>query len=99
MRTIALIATGAGALMLASCADKAETMPTPAPNGACNADPGQAFVGQTAEQGTVEKARRATGSGTVRVVRQGQPVTMDYRADRLNIEVDGNQVILSVRCG
>ena len=100
MRTTALIAMGAGALLLAGCV---ETMPHPdrprPPRDQCQADRAQFIVGKVAENRLVERARRASGSRTVRVLRPGQPVTMDYRIERLNIEVDPRNFVLSVRCG
>jgi hypothetical protein len=35
----------------------------------------------------------------VRVVRPGEMVTMDFRADRLTVTVDGHGVITRVSCG
>ncbi|KPP93170.1 MAG: Peptidase inhibitor I78 family [Rhodobacteraceae bacterium HLUCCA08] len=35
----------------------------------------------------------------VRVIRPGQPVTMDYRVDRLNIELDAADRVMRVTCG
>lgn len=103
MRTTALIAMGAGALLLAGCM---ETMPHPdrprpprPPRDQCQADRAQFIIGKVAENRLVERARRASGSRTVRVLRPGQPVTMDYRIDRLNIEVDQRSFVRSVRCG
>lgn len=34
-----------------------------------------------------------------RIYKQGDPVTMDYRPDRLNIMTDENGVIIEVKCG
>ncbi|ARS25757.1 I78 family peptidase inhibitor [Sphingomonas sp. KC8] len=103
MQMKALIAASAGALLLAGCM---ESMPGPdrprpprPPHGQCQADRAQSFVGQVAEDRVVERARRAARARTVRVLRPGQPVTMDYRVDRLNIEIDTRSFILSVRCG
>ena len=39
------------------------------------------------------------GARAVRVIRPGQAVTMDYRADRLNVEIDSADTITAVRCG
>ena len=36
---------------------------------------------------------------TVRIIRPGMAVTMDYVPERLNIEIDGNERIVAVRCG
>lgn len=34
-----------------------------------------------------------------RVILVGEPVTLDYREDRLNFEIDGNAAISRVFCG
>ena len=89
-------------LLLAACAPVnggAETPPPEHGAGACNADKAQGFVGQ---QGTVEvaaQARDAAGASTIRWLRPGMAVTMDYRTDRLNIELDAGDKIISIRCG
>lgn len=68
--------------------------------GVCNPDAAMQFVGQQANAANVEAARAAAvPTGTVRVIAPGQAVTMDYRPDRLNIEVDDQRVILKLRCG
>ena len=38
-------------------------------------------------------------SGTVRILRPGDVVTMDFSPNRLNVDVDLNEVISGVRCG
>ena len=89
-------------LLLMACAPVnggAETPPPEHGAGACNADKAQSFVGQ---QGTVEiaaQARDAAGAATIRWLRPGMAVTMDYRTDRLNIELDAGDKIVSIRCG
>jgi|GEM_PF-2311557 len=35
----------------------------------------------------------------VRVIKPGQPVTMDFRADRINIKLDDQDVVTEVTCG
>jgi hypothetical protein len=37
----------------------------------------------------VAQALKLSGSFTVRVVRPGVPISMDYAADRITIEIDG----------
>ena len=81
--------------------------PTPAPvadaNDAatqCNADAAQSFVGQQAGDDVVAQAQAAAGAeGAVRVIKPGQPVTMDFRADRLNVEIDEQGAIVRISCG
>jgi hypothetical protein len=66
----------------------------------CNADAAQSFIGQDASDTTVGQAQAAAGAtGAVRVIKPGQPVTMDYRADRLNVEVDDHNAIVRITCG
>lgn len=69
-------------------------------NSRCNAQAAQKFVGQPASDAIVEAARAAaTPTGTVRVIAPGQAVTMDYRMDRLNIDVDNSRMIVKLYCG
>ncbi|MGL6209221.1 MAG: I78 family peptidase inhibitor [Paracoccaceae bacterium] len=62
--------------------------------GSCGADALQGLVGQPASVLQTMKFGQL-----VRVIRPGQAVTMDYSEDRLNIEVDGAEVISRVSCG
>ncbi|MDQ3056630.1 MAG: I78 family peptidase inhibitor [Pseudomonadota bacterium] len=65
----------------------------------CDDSKGQTAVGQTATQAVVDKVIADTGSRNARVIKPDQSVTMDYREDRVNINVDANNVIISVKCG
>lgn len=87
------------AAMLAGCT----TTPTAAPDKSvpgvqCDATAVQDFVGRPADM-VVEEAQRRSGARTVRRYRSGDPVTMDFRSDRLNIETDGNGRIVKLSCG
>lgn len=81
---------------LMACAPMPGPMPVPV---RCNAGAAQAFVGREARPGFVQRAKRRAGAREVRVTRPGQPVTMDFRSDRLNIEVDHRNNIRRVNCG
>lgn len=81
---------------LMACAPMPGPMPGPV---RCNAGAVQAFVGREARPGIVQRAKRRAGARDVRVTRPGQPVTMDFRSDRLNIEVDHRNNIRRVNCG
>lgn len=61
---------------------------------ACGASGLQDLVGQSAKK--LEVMRFAK---TVRVIRPGMAVTMDYSAERLNIEINEAEVISRVSCG
>lgn len=56
-------------------------------------------IGQPADQATVDRIRVETHSKGVRVIKPGMAVTMDYREDRVNIDVDAENRIVKVRCG
>lgn len=58
---------------------------------------GQPVAGQTAADLTVG-GEPVQSRGTVRVVAPGQPVTMDFREDRLTIETDASGNLVSARC-
>lgn len=86
-------------LSIAACS----TMPPPGAveqvSGMCNAESARWAIGKAATPEVVEDARLATQSRDVRVIEPGQAVTMDYRHDRLNIDVNERGAITSVRCG
>ncbi len=72
-------------LTLAAC----QSPPPPVaggPAGACRPEAAQALAGQ--DRVGDEQARRLTGAGLVRQIAPGQPVTMDFRQERVTIETD-----------
>jgi hypothetical protein len=91
----------ASSLALGACATPAPGTggDTPPASAACNADAAQSAVGKTATPDVVEQARTDAGADMARVLKPGQVVTMEYREGRLNVHVDANNVIESVRCG
>jgi hypothetical protein len=66
---------------------------------ACNADAARSAIGKTATADVVEQARIAAGAEVARTLKPGQMVTMEFRAGRLNIDVDADNRITNVRCG
>lgn len=95
---IAILA--AAALTLAACQSEspAETPPPPVAEDGCGMVAVGKFIGGKLTP-TVEAEISATISGTHRVIRPGDAVTMDFRADRLNIELDRTGKIKLMRCG
>lgn len=83
---------------LIACAPVA---PPPGPGAGvrCNADRVQGLVGREARPRVIARAQQRSGARTVRVIKPGMPVTMDFRSDRLNVEVDNVSTIKSLRCG
>ncbi len=59
----------------------------------------QHLVGRPASSDLAQAAQRLTGAGVVRWIGPGDLVTMDYREDRLNIELDERQRVNGFRCG
>ena len=73
--------------------------PNPPPAIKCDAGLTAWAVGRQATAEIVERVRVGSHSGIVRVIRPGQMITMDIRADRVDIRVDAASVILAVNCG
>ena len=86
------------ALAMTGCMDDRPT-PLPGPPRACRAENAQRFVGVVFRPAVARRAQRAARARTVRVIRPGQPVTMDFRPDRLNVEIDERAIVRAVRCG
>ncbi len=69
------------------------------PDQKCDAAAARGAIGKTATADVVERARMNAGAEQVRTLKPGQIVTMEYHFSRLNLDVDGNNVITNVRCG
>ena len=61
---------------------------------ACGANGLQDLVGQSAKKLEVMRFAKP-----VRIIRPGMAVTMDYSAERLNIEINEAKIISRVSCG
>ncbi|WP_395611545.1 I78 family peptidase inhibitor [Allosphingosinicella sp.] len=73
--------------------------PLPPEHVECNAAAVQGLVGRQESSELAAEAQRLSGARAVRVLRPGQMITIEYRADRLNIRVDTQQKVLAVTCG
>jgi|TARA_R110000868_G_scaffold224338_6_gene476314 hypothetical protein len=60
----------------------------------CGAEARGYLIGQPASEVDLESLAR-----TVRVINPGQPITMDHSPFRLNLDLDGDGVIVRVWCG
>ncbi|MFN3943991.1 MAG: I78 family peptidase inhibitor [Allosphingosinicella sp.] len=65
----------------------------------CNVEAVQNLVGQQATAELGRDALQRSGSGALRWIRPGDAVTMDYRTDRLNIELDARGRVARIYCG
>lgn len=94
MKALVLIAAP---LSLAACSYE---RPTPVdPVRECDAARIQTLVGRDAAPATIKQAQEQANARTVRVIKPGMAVTMDYRTDRLNVELDDANKITALRCG
>jgi hypothetical protein len=87
-----------------AAAPQSETQPMPQPpptepTGECDASKARELVGRPATAENGAEAQRLTGARTIRWIRPGDMVTMDYRTDRLNINVNANGRIEELNCG
>lgn len=65
----------------------------------CGASLVQSFVGIRANETLRAEIATRSGARTVRWIEPGMAVTMDFRPDRLNAELDQDGVITVFRCG
>lgn len=94
--TLALLAVMAGC----SSVDSAKTPAQSASrSGACNAEAVQGMLGKIATAEQVEQARQQAGAQSVRVLAPGDAVTLEYNAQRLNVDIDEAEVIQRINCG
>ncbi len=89
------------ACILSACAQQQHVpaMPPPPMAGQCNAAAAHFALGGTANTALVEEARKRSGALTARVIAPGQIVTMEYSAQRLNIDVNAANSVMNLRCG
>lgn len=78
------------------------TPASPAPEApvmTCDADKVQWTLGQVADEALVAKAKMQAGAERMRVIKPGMAVTMDYREDRLSLDVDADNKVTRAHCG
>ncbi len=106
MFPIALSFAAVLSLSLSACAPMSSPgEPIPGEPGAsepeqkCDAAAARGAIGKTATADVVEQARIDAGVKRARTLKPGQVVTKEYDFNRLNLDVDGNNVITNARCG
>jgi hypothetical protein len=72
---------------------------TPPAMEGCDVSDMKELVGQLYTEALAARARDMTGATLVRTVRPGEAVTMDFRDDRLTLELDAAGRVVSARCG
>ncbi len=93
-----LVALAGCAPQVAAPAAVAPAAGAETPGTRCDAGAAAALVGRAADASAAE-AQRLSGARTVRRFASGDALTMDYRADRLNVETDARGTIVKLSCG
>lgn len=83
-------------LLTAACTT---TSPASPPHMMCDATRVQDALGKSYTVELGAELQQASGSRTMRAISPGQAVTMDYRPDRLNVEMDDTDKITRISCG
>jgi hypothetical protein len=65
----------------------------------CTAANAKQYLGQELDAHNADDARAYAGAMRSRVIKPGEPVTMDVDPLRLNVELDENGRIHRLRCG
>lgn len=103
---LTLPALSALALTLSACAgtpasegESAVSVPErPSMEPSCGAEMLDAYVGKEATDSVIETLRQWRDDKPIRVLKPGAMMTMDFRPDRLNVNVDANNIITGFRC-
>ncbi|KNX78409.1 hypothetical protein DA83_23165 [Pseudomonas sp. 250J] len=104
-RTRAFLATLLVASVLAGCSTGGSSggssaQATPAGNdGRCEASGADFTIGKLASPELMEQAKKASGSQMARILKPHDMITLEYRSERLNLNVDDKGVVTRVNCG
>lgn len=105
-RTRASLATLLVATVLAGCSTGgssggAGNVPAaPAGNdGRCEASGADFAVGKPGTPDLLEQARKASGSQMARILKPHDVITLEYRSERVNLNVDEQGKVIRVNCG
>ena len=86
--------------MTAACAAvPPDEAPREVGDGTCDASGLQDLVGREPTQALGAEALRRSGARSLRWIRPGDAVTMDYRPDRLNVRLDARHRVAGFDCG
>ena len=106
---LACVATGGAIATACSNASPAVTSPTAESpvgpsgslpvSGSCSAEAAQWTIGQQGSKDLLERARVAANATVARFLLPNQPMTLEFLASRLNLELDGKNLVRSARCG
>lgn len=72
---------------------------TPPAMEGCDVSDVKALIGQIYDEALATRAKEMTGATIVRTMRPGQMVSMDFREDRLTLELDAAGKVVKASCG
>ncbi|MCO7515001.1 I78 family peptidase inhibitor [Pseudomonas guariconensis] len=105
-RTRAYLATLLAAAVLAGCstggssgAGGSAPAPSAGNDGRCEASGADFAIGKQGTAELLEQARKASGSQLARILKPHDVITLEYRSERLNLNVDDRGVVTRVNCG
>jgi hypothetical protein len=104
-RTRASLATLLVASVLAGCSTGGSSGGSSAPaapagnDGRCEASGADFTIGKLASPELMEQARKTSGSQMARILKPHDMITLEYRSERLNLNVDDKGVVTRVNCG
>ncbi|WP_060480472.1 MULTISPECIES: I78 family peptidase inhibitor [Pseudomonas] len=104
-RTRAFLATLAVASVLAGCSTDGNSgggktaQASVGNDGRCQASGADFAIGKQGSAELLEQARKASGSQIARILKPRDVVTLEYRSERLNLNVDEQGVVTRVNCG
>ena len=85
--------------LLAACTSVAAEEPKVLGAGSCRNDDLSRFAGQQATQELGAEMLRVSGAKRLQWITPGMMVTMEFRADRLRVQLGPEDTVLSARCG
>lgn len=92
-----IAALGAVACTQTTASDGPAT--TPVPGVECNANAVGSLIGKTESEAVAKEAMRLSGAELVRWLRPDMAVTMEFRAERINLHLGIDGKIGSATCG
>ncbi len=87
------------ALLLSACASVSAQEAPVTGTGECSNEGLDRFVGQQRSAQLEADLRKASGANVVQFIGPDELVTMEFRADRLRVQLDASGKVQSARCG
>lgn len=98
---VLLVAAALAGCSTGGSSDAAGTAPVAAAggDGRCSASGADFTVGKPGTPELLEQARKASGAQIARILKPQDVVTLEYRSERLNLNVDQQGRVVRANCG